>query len=426
MNYNLDNTSQDLILSRKMKSEISLFRGSSKIIQRKICDFREILDTRHRILDTHISYLISHISLLITHYSLLITHYSLLTSHYYKMLHGHGNDAYRYKQEIKYDFSSNVWYEGMPEALRHYLQQQLGSIESYPEPDAATFCRQAADYFALPQGSCLAYNGTAEAFYALARLFEGQRSTVHVPAFAEYEDAARQFKHRLSFLSNTTLKEAMVFDSKLVWLGNPNNPDGKIIPLSLLRSWLLSNPQSLFVVDEAYADFGVGFESAIGLLQEFPNLVVVKSFTKSFAIPGLRLGIVLAKPERIQNLAAMQAPWTVNSLAQRAGSFILAHYTDLLFDREQMHTQSQDMQSKLQALRGVEVYPSPTNYCLCRLRDGRSADLKAFLVEEHGILIRDASNFRGLSPQHFRVALQSAEAMRALLTGIEEFIQNRC
>ncbi len=337
------------------------------------------------------------------------------------MLHGHGNDKYKYSKAIVADFSSNVWFEGTPKALTNYLVQNINTISEYPEPDAGSLATNIEQHYNLSKGACMVTNGTAEAFYVIARYFEKKSSTVVIPSFAEYEDAVRFNNHKISFVMNGTLSADSTFNTDMVWLGNPNNPDGKVLSYQTIQTWLRNNGNTIFIIDEAYADLCIGYNSVIPLINEHQNLIVIKSYTKSFAIPGLRLGVILAHAGFIDKFKFYMIPWSVNSLAQQAGKYIIRNYNSLLFSAELMNKLSQNMQQALSENTSLELTPSQCNYFLLKLKVGDSLGLKQWLINNHGYLIRDASNFRGLSTQHFRVAIQDEELNNKLVEAIREF-----
>ena len=165
-----------------------------------------------------------------------------------------------------------------------------------------------------------------------------------------------------------------------------------------------------------------GFLSVISLVDMLPNLVVVRSLTKVFAIPGLRLGYIVANRNLVKLLWNIKMPWSVNALAAEAGCFIADNYQALLPDVSSLAQSCACLQNALCSVGGVEVTPSGTNYLLARLTKGSAAQLKQYLVKQHGLLIRDASNFRGLSPAHFRVATQGEQKDSALVAAIAGFV----
>ena len=335
------------------------------------------------------------------------------------MKQGHGSDKHRYQQKIIADFSSNVWYKGYPKTLPQLLFEKMKDLKHYPEPEAESLRKKLAKLHQLSEEQIIVGNGSAELFYLLAQAHQGMHSGIVVPAFAEYEDACRINKHRLTFLTHKELFSS--FHLELLWLGNPNNPDGKVLSPEQIISLCQKNPMTLFVVDEAYAQLCYGFQSVIPVINQVDNLVVMHSLTKTFAMPGIRLGYAVGAKSVIEKLNAIRIPWSVNSLAIEAGCYVIDHYHELLPDLNLLHSESQYFLSQLNKIEYLDVLPSHCNYFLAQIKHKTAAELKTHLVKKHGLLIRDASNFRTLTPQHFRVALQTWEKNELLIQALQSY-----
>lgn len=335
------------------------------------------------------------------------------------MLTGHGNDLYDYNGKIIADFSSNIPYRNASQRIADYLTNHLHFIGNYPDPNARVLTRQIAAHHHLSDKNVLVTNGSAEAFYLLAHLFAGKRSTITFPAFAEYEDACNVYRHKLSYLPIAELQPTNRFSSDVVWFAVPNNPDGTIIPLETLETLCLKHPQQFFIVDNAYGELCPQCPPIKPLHQQHSNFISVHSLTKTFAIPGLRLGYIIAHESVIERLQPLRAPWTVNVLALEAGSFVMKNYSDLLPDTKMLCAESAEFQHQLAKVSQVEVIPSPCNYFLARLKRGTAAELKSHLVENYSMLIRDAANFKGLSPAYFRLSVQKKEKNEQLIKAIK-------
>ena len=340
------------------------------------------------------------------------------------MIHGHGNDAYKYNKVIKADFSSNVWYEGPSPALIEHLKDRVETVDHYPEPDGGSLKEIIAGFHKLSPENCLIANGSVEAFYLIALAHESANSMIVTPCFSEYEDACSIHNHAIEFVSNSHGWEHQDFGNALVWFGNPNNPDGKVIKPAGLERMLEQNPAATFVVDEAYGSLCPGFQSAVSLINRYSNLLIVRSFTKNFAVPGLRLGYVLGDSELIEFLSSLKMPWTVNSLALEAGMFIMNHYQQLIPDETEVGKHSKAFQNQLKELEDIfTVIPSNCNYCLVKLKGPYAGLLKQFLVDKYNVLIRDASNFRGLDDHYIRLAVQRPEHNKLLVSGLKEGVR---
>ena len=341
------------------------------------------------------------------------------------MIEGHGNDIYHYKGKIKVDFSSNVSAQKLSKEIIGHLSSCLTLIENYPEPDAQSLQKDIAAHHGVKEESILVTNGSTEAFYLLAHYFQGKESTIFTPSFAEYEDACTLYKHKLIFAENLIKFNSIKPKSGVVWLGNPNNPDGKVTSKDDILKFCKEHPDVYLVVDEAYADLCYGFDSIIPFVEETDNLIVVRSLTKTFSIPGLRAGYIVAGEAALNRIGRLKMPWSVNTLAIEAGKYLIRNYKELQPDKKLMFTNSSNLQYKMERLTNVEVINSRCNFFLVRLLKGKAKALKEFLIDNYGFLIRDASNFRGLDESYFRVAVQGAESNVKLIKGIQQWMQQQ-
>ena len=335
------------------------------------------------------------------------------------MLHGHGDDRYRYDKEIVADFSTNVWYGGEPAGLKEYVFEHWGKINRYPEVIGESLRDKIASHEQLPAEQILISSGTTESIYLIAQLFAGKRTSIVTPAFSEYEDACNMYDHQLTFLSWQEALEQPRLKSDLVFICSPNNPTGKTFPD--LEFWMRLNRQCVFVVDEAFIDFTLATSSYISLIEQFPNLIIMRSLTKAYAIPGLRLGFMAGYSDMMERLINIKQPWTVNAIALAAGEFIYDHYEKIQLPLQQLLADKIDFVEQLKLNEAIEIEESETHFFLAKTLIRNAAQLKLFLIENHGILIRDASNFRNLTRQHFRLATLGPDKNQLLINALEEW-----
>ncbi|PIF06578.1 MAG: aminotransferase class I/II [Draconibacterium sp.] len=329
------------------------------------------------------------------------------------MIYGHGDDIYNYKN-IRINFSSNVNPQGINTGLQEHLKSCIARLNAYPEPLAENLARRIEQQKGLSPGSVLITNGAVEAFYILASLFQKKKSLIYTPSFSEYEDACKMYKHNIEFCSNSLFLEKNEKPFDLVWICNPNNPDGKTFNKKILKEKIQQNPNTLFVIDEAYVEFLNKNISLQNEVSKYTNLVVVRSFTKRFSIPGLRLGYLVCPPELITNLRKKLMPWRINSLALEAGLYCFSNNYNDDFQVSEILTESQRFQIEIAQIKGFEVIPSETSFFLVK-GPVNAGKLKKKLAGEYKILIRDASNFRGLSEFHFRLSTQLPDKNNELL-----------
>jgi threonine-phosphate decarboxylase len=335
------------------------------------------------------------------------------------MIKGHGDDIYDFPA-VRINFSSNVIPSGSNPALRNHLCSWIKCIERYPDPIGGRLAGQIENQKHLPTGSVMITNGAVEAFYLIAELFQGKQSLIFYPSFSEYEDACRKSNHRIQFFHQTTFGNVDYSGIDLVWICNPNNPDGRIYDRKKLWQQIEDSPETIFVVDEAYSDFLTKDISLENCLTEYQNLIIVKSLTKTFAIPGLRLGYLLADPPIIEGLQRPVMPWRINALALEAGRFC---FSNLDHDKQEVAgylQESRRFQNAINDIDGYRVESSSTTFFLVEAPLS-AAVLKNHLAHKNNILIRDASNFRGLSENYFRVSVQSPKENNQLIEALKEW-----
>ena len=358
--------------------------------------------------------------------------------HFFEMLTGHGDDIYKYK-DIRINFSSNVYNHFCHDGLYAHLASRMDCIRNYPPPTPSELEKEIASLHNLSPENVIVTNGATEAIYLIAQAFAQASSLILQPTFTEYEDACKQYQkppsHPRGSLLYTTdpskwdtlLKELLLskelplggLGGFLFWLCNPNNPTGQVIPKPILESAIASHTNIIFVIDESYAPFTK--EPLIGCRNQFPNVILLHSMTKEFAIPGLRIGYITGPASLLSRIRECRMPWAVNQLAIEAAHYLLAHKSDYLLDLDALMKERERMARELSAIDGITVYPSDTHILLCRIEGTTASELKDFLANNHGILIRDASNFQGLDEHYFRIAVQTFEENTHLLNILKEW-----
>jgi len=334
----------------------------------------------------------------------------------------HGNDVFRYHSEIIADFSTNTWYLGPDKSLLQLVKDEVEDIDNYPEPQAESLTALIADYHHLAPDQVLVCNGTADAIFYIARQYQKESSRIITPTFSEYEHACMINEHEVSFCGANFVAAGMQTPQGLFWLCNPNNPTGQVFDKEVLLDLLKRNPQTLFVIDEAYSDFCIEDISMVSFVGKFKNLLILKSLTKNHCLPGLRLGYILGHQQPLKQIAQQRAPWSVNSLALKAGEYALNHPRITNDELISYIGLSHAFRRELSGINGFEVLTSSTGYFLVKT-PMLSSELKTQLVEEHGILIRDASNFRTLSDYHIRLATLTRDKNEKLIRALKTIFE---
>ena len=339
------------------------------------------------------------------------------------MLHGHGDDIYRYGRKIEYNFSSNVYPAADVSELLRYLSECRDALVSYPDPAAENLSEKIAGINGISLSSVCVTNGATEAIYLIASAWRGARSAVIVPTFTEYADSCRMHAHRVTEYSAEDFAEnRLAADEDIVWLCNPNNPDGRVWEKETLKSMICEHPQRLFVIDQSYEDFTDRWLFNAEETVSFPNLITLHSMTKKYRSAGLRLGYAIASPSLIDRISCMRMPWSVNGMAIAAGEY-LVNRADKSYNINAYLQDAERLRRQLNEIEGITVIPSHTHFFLVRLERGTSSELKTFLAENCGLLIRDASNFSGLDNRYVRISAQQPAANDLLVNSVRQWMR---
>jgi L-threonine-O-3-phosphate decarboxylase len=316
------------------------------------------------------------------------------------------------------DFAVNVHGEGPPPHLRAVLDKALDDAGRYPDPAAAT--RAAAARHGRDPSDVLVTAGAAEAFRLLPAALVLRRAVVVAPSFTEPEAALRAAGVQVSYARRDPEHgwaldpRAVPAEADLVVLGNPNNPTGTLDDPERIAA--LCRPGRVTVVDEAFLDFVPDPAAGLAGRTDLPGLVVVRSVTKLWGVPGLRAGYVLAPPGIIRRMAAVRQPWPVGVEALAA---VTACCDDEAYRRDVAATvagRRARLSARLASLPGLRVWPSAANFLLVAVPDGPA--VHAALLER-GIAVRP-STFPHLSPDHLRVAVRDDPANDLLVTALGE------
>ena len=346
------------------------------------------------------------------------------------MIEGHGDDLYRYERPIIANFSSNV-YDGISnKRLRRHLSrllQQEDCIGSYPEPQPYSLEIALAGKLHVDVRNVCVTSGATAAIYLIAQTFHGSTSAIVQPTFAEYADAAGMSAHRVLSKYLTGNEEADLCIEEgvhLVWICNPNNPTGVVLPKDFLKRICQENPDVVFVIDQSYEDFTQkALFTSKEVVDNHPNVLLLHSMTKHFAVPGIRLGYITGAASLLDHVKTHRMPWSVGRLASESGLFLLSEEPEP-FDLAELLRESQFLRDELRKIAGLEVWQSDTHFMLVRMRYGNAKALKEYLAEEHGILIRDASNFEGLDEHFFRVATQQHPHNILLIEALRQWMES--
>lgn len=350
----------------------------------------------------------------------------------------HGGDIYN--ESLKkdpvgiLDYSVNINPLGVPAGIRKALQKAITDCVKYPDPFCRALRKKLGASLKISPAEIYCGNGAADVLFRLLAALRPKRTLILAPTFADYEKAAvvagSKVDHFIleperGFTVTSQILKAITKRTGMVILCNPNNPTGLLISKTLLLKVLerCKDFGTPLLVDECFLEFLPDWEeySLLDVLDRYPNLIILKAFTKIYAIPGVRLGYCLTSDANlIERLYECGQDWNVSVLAQVAGVAALDEKEYLIASRALIAQERTYMIAQLRLI-GFTVWEGTANYLF--LRSNRGIDWKDAL-KKRGILIRDCSNYRGLGPGYFRVAVKTRRDNRKLIKYMKDIVKN--
>lgn len=335
------------------------------------------------------------------------------------------------------DYSANINPLGLAASVREAIVQSLDQVIHYPDVEATMLKTAISSYYQVDADRITAGNGAVELIYLLVHILRPKRVLIPAPAFSEYERAAVAAGAAIEYAYLSPADNFAIDIDRLcsqlqgidmVFVGNPNNPTGTLLTVSQMERLLAAAGKAgaVVVVDESFMDFIIGDQeyTCRPLLKHYDNLIIIHSLTKFYAIPGLRLGFSLTTPELANKLHAAKDPWNVNLLAQAAGVAALADTEYQHKSREAVRQAKDSLYAGLKELPEIKPFVPAVNYILIDIgASGHDAAQIRSLLAQQNILIRDCSNYPGLSRSYVRVAVKLEEQNKILLERLEQVLR---
>ena len=343
-------------------------------------------------------------------------------------MHNHGGEIY--EQHYKLDYSVNVNCMGTPPSVIEAAAKGAALSAQYPDVHCRKLRMALASFLKVEETQIIFGNGAADVIFSAILARKPRKVLVPAPTFAEYEQAAKvveaevihyQLKEDNEFRIDEGFRKALAPDIDMVFLCNPNNPTGHLVEKKeLLRILDQCAKNDIFlVVDECFNEFLEEPEAytLLGELEHYENLMILKAFTKTYAMAGLRLGYGLcSNQEFMEKMAECNQPWAVSIPAQFAGAAALKETEYVAESMKLLKKERSFLKSELRRL-GFHVFDSQANYIFFKA----APDLKQACGKK-GILIRDCSNYIGLAPGYFRVSVKKHEENVELVQVLEEIV----
>lgn len=332
------------------------------------------------------------------------------------------------------DFSANINPAGMPDTLRQALVDNLRLAERYPDVEYQHLHQALAAHHQLPASWLLASNGETEAIFTLVDGLAPRRAMLVTPGFAEYRRALKRagcaiedfaLREEDGWLLTDDILDALTADLDCLFLCTPNNPTGLLPDESLLLA-IAARCRALgiaLILDEAFIDFIEGHCGFIPYLAANPHVWVLRSLTKFYAIPGLRLGYLInSDAQAVGRLRQRQMPWSINAFAALAGEILLQDTDYQRATWQWINRERPRLYQELSALTGLTLWPGVANYLFLRC-EVPGLDLQRALLEKH-ILIRSCSNYPGLDERYYRVAVRSLKENDSLIDAMQAVLSD--
>lgn len=343
----------------------------------------------------------------------------------------HGGDIYSYEGKFDsiVDFSSNINPLGIPERVKDALHEAVDKSMCYPDPLCRKLKKDLSDYYNFPQNYFAVGNGAADIIFKIAQTIKPKKVLLLAPTFSEYEQSLKSvnseityyyLKENNGFKVDEDILNYLTNDLSAVYICNPNNPTGLTVENDLLFK-ILSKCKSnniFLIMDECFNDFmeNSTFYSLLPQIKNFDNLIILKAFTKMYAIPGVRLGYAISSnTDVISNIESCGQAWAVSVFAQEAGSAALKEDEFVSKTVKYIAENREYLKNGLKEL-GFTVYDSKANYIF--FKNNSNVDIEAKL-KETGMLIRSCSNYHGLNNNFFRIAVKSEEDNMLLINKLK-------
>ncbi|OQX21336.1 MAG: histidinol-phosphate transaminase [Candidatus Altiarchaeales archaeon A3] len=347
----------------------------------------------------------------------------------------HGDDAYKYSDVI--DFASNSNPCGASKKAVDAIRNNLDRISMYPDSDCVELCKEFAKYNNVCSENIIAGNGASEVIRLFCEVFLNKSDSVLIPSpvFSGFEANARLFCGEIKYLLLNSCDDFKINADevlgeinrvknriKVVFLCSPNNPSGQFIPKESILKILKEAPETYVFLDESFIEFSE-MDSMSSEVEKHGNLFVLRSMTKFFALAGLRVGCGVGNKNLIEILRGAKLEWNVNFPGQVAAVESLKDKEYIENSKFLIKKEKQNLFNGLSLINKLRVYPSYTNFFLVDIEKTglKSGEMKSMLLKKN-ILIRDCSNFRGLSENYIRICTRTKKENEKLLDAIKEII----
>lgn len=346
----------------------------------------------------------------------------------------------QFQQRNIIDFSVNIPQLEYPMGFENMIRNALLEIKKYPDIEGTTAKIAIAQYNDIEADQIVLGNGATELIYLMSRAVDIKKATIIQPTFTEYNRALVQNNVEVSHFNlnpdsgfeldtKSLIQHLDETDSDLLVLCNPNNPTGNHIDMDLIEEILqkVVNKEIMLMIDESFMDFVSDYCSdlhrkKLNALMQIQPVLVIRSLTKNFMIPGIRTGYALGSKKIITAMNRLKEPWSLNTLALECIPFLLQQNEYLIDLRMWCHEELKFVLTELNRVEHMTIFKSSANFVLFRLDKGSPQEFMASIIEG-GAFIRPCDDFEGLDHRYFRIALRNREDNIKLIKLIMEAVK---
>ncbi|HEX9025138.1 MAG TPA: threonine-phosphate decarboxylase CobD [Clostridium sp.] len=351
---------------------------------------------------------------------------------------GHGGNAKEIsrKNKIEYDkildFSANINPLGMPNSAKRAIIDGLDEVEKYPDITYFELKCSIGEFENINKENLILGNGAAEVLFNVVRGINPKNTLILAPTFSEYEEATKaingniiyyKLKEKNNFCIQEDILDYINIDLDLIFICNPNNPTGTITEKDLLKKILIKAEKNdvMVLIDESFLDFIEENLSMISYINEYENLIIIKSLTKFFAIPGLRIGYGICSNVSLkENVENISPAWNINILAEIATKTAIKDKNYIEESIKFIKDEKEYLYNELKEINGLKVYEPNVNFVF--FKTIIKMNLKNELLKNN-ILIRSCSNYEGLDNSYYRIAVRSHEENSKLIKNIRNIFE---
>ena len=350
-----------------------------------------------------------------------------------KIVHG-GNveeisRKYKINSEEIVDFSANINPSGLNKNVKNAMINALDKIEKYPDISYFNLKKSISDYENIDIKNLVLGNGAAEVIFNIIRGLKPKKVLLPAPTFSEYEEAVLSIdgsieyyhlKEEDNFKLNNELINSLNESIDMIFICNPNNPTGVLTKNTFIEKLAKKGleTKTTIVIDESFLDFLNSEEEYTSkyLLQKYENIIIIKSLTKFFAMPGIRIGYGISKNEEFISLInKVTVPWTVNVVASEGTIQALKEEDYIRHSIEYVEKEKNYLYNNLKQIENIKVFKPSVNFIMFKILN--NLDLKEEMMK-HSILIRSCSNYEGLNSSFYRIAVRTREENEKIITAL--------